>query len=128
MLTPPSQGFELVKQLLAQNEPYKFIIGARDAATSTKAFEELKYDSTKHSLAVLPLELASLKGVKTFAQQTLEKLGDAKLDFLLLNAGMVKDSDSPVQGSKWCEPYIVNHLCKLSSAVHHRHRVLADRW
>lgn len=101
-----------MKQLLAQTEPYKFIIGARDTATSKKAFDDLKYDSAKHSLTLLPLELANLNGVKSFAQQTLEKLGNDKVDYLLLNAGMVKDSNSPVQGSKWCEPYIVNHLCK----------------
>lgn len=106
------QGFELVKQLLAQAEPYRFILGARDTARSKKAFDELKYDAAKHSLTFLPLELANLKGVKSFAQQTLEKLGNDKLDFLLLNAGMVKAADSHVEGSKWCEPYIVNHLCK----------------
>lgn len=101
-----------MKQLLAQTEPYRFIIGARDTATSKKAFDDLKYDNAKHSLTLLPLELANLNGVKSFAQQTLEELGSDKVDFLLLNAGMVKDANSPVQGSKWCEPYIVNHLCK----------------
>ncbi|KAJ4420320.1 hypothetical protein N0V82_004419 [Gnomoniopsis sp. IMI 355080] len=106
----PTGGFELVKQLLAQTEPYRFIIGARDTATSKKAFDELKYDSAKHSLTLLPLELANLKGVGSFAQQTLEKLGNDKIDYLFLNAGMVKDSNSAVQGSKWCEPFIVNHL------------------
>lgn len=118
-----------MKQLLAQTEPYRLIIGARDTVTSKKAFDELQYDNKKHSLTLLPLELANIKGVKSFAQQTLEKLGNDKLDFLLLNAGMVKDADSPVQGSKWCEPFIVNHLCELLYLNHARKAlgILADQ-
>ncbi|KAJ7132315.1 hypothetical protein C8R44DRAFT_698749 [Mycena epipterygia] len=102
-------GFELVKQLLAQAEPYKFILGARDTESTKKAYDELKFDSGKHSLTVLPLELSNLKSVKTFALQTLEELGHDKLDYLMLNAAVmleVKDAD----GSKWCEDYVVNHL------------------
>ncbi|KAI2617489.1 NAD(P)-binding protein [Hypoxylon sp. NC1633] len=103
-------GFELVKQLLAQTQPYKFILGARDTTRAQAAFEELKYDSTKHSLTVLPLELSNLKTVKTFTQQTLEKVGQDKIDYLMLNAGMVKEASTPLPGSKWSETYIVNHL------------------
>lgn len=83
---------------------------------SKKAFDGLKYDAAKHSLTILPLELASLKGVKSFARQTIQNLGKKKLDYLLLNAALMKTADSPVEGSKWCEPYIVNHLCKLPAA------------
>lgn len=62
---------------------------------------------------MLPLELSNLKAVKSFAQQTLEKLGQEKLDYLLLNAGMAKGAQGPgPHGSKWCEPYVVNHLCE----------------
>ncbi|KUI65485.1 WW domain-containing oxidoreductase [Cytospora mali] len=104
-------GFELVKQLLAQAEPYRFILGARDTETTKKAYDELKFDSATHSVTVLPLELSNLKGVKSFSQQTLQKLGQDKLDYLLLNAGVAKGAEGPgPYGSKWCEPYIVNHL------------------
>lgn len=104
-----------MKQLLAQPEPYKFILGARDTERTKKAYDELKFDSAKHSLTVLPLELSNLKGVKSFAQQTLDKLGQEKLDYLLLNAGMAKGAEGPgPHGSKWCEAYVVNHLCKVS--------------
>ncbi|KAI3394328.1 hypothetical protein diail_2880 [Diaporthe ilicicola] len=104
-------GFELVKQLLAKPEPYRFILGARDTERTKKAYDELKFDGSTHSLTVLPLELSSLKAVKTFAQETLEKLGRDKLDYLLLNAGMAKGASGPgPHGSKWCEPYVVNHL------------------
>ena len=67
-------------------------------------------------MTVLPLELSDLKGVKTFAEQTLAKLGSDRLDYVLLNAGIAQGADRPgPNGSKWCESYIVNHLCKLPS-------------
>ncbi|ROV99101.1 hypothetical protein VMCG_06601 [Cytospora schulzeri] len=104
-------GFELVKQLLAQSEPYRFILGARDTEKTKKAYDELKFDGATHSITVLPLELSNLNGVKSFSQQTLQKLGQDKLDYLLLNAGMAKGAEGPgPYGSKWCEPFIVNHL------------------
>lgn len=102
-----------MKQLLAQAEPYRFILGARDTETTKKAYDELKFDSATHSVTVLPLELSNLKGVKSFSQQTLQKLGRNKLDLLFLNAGMAKGADAPgPHGSKWSEAYIVNHLCE----------------
>ena len=107
------QGFELVKQLLAKPEPYRFILGARDTEGTKKAYDDLKFDSTTHSLTVLPLELSNLKAVKSFAQQTLEKLGRDRLDYFLLNAGLAKAAIGPgPHGSKWCEAYVVNHLCE----------------
>lgn len=107
------KGFELVKQLLAKPEPYRFILGARDTEGTKKAFDDLRFDSTTHSLTVLPLELSNLKAVRSFAHQTLEKLGRDRLDYLMLNAGMAKAATGPgPQGSKWCEAYVVNHLCE----------------
>lgn len=62
---------------------------------------------------MLPLDLSQLKAVKTFAEQTLEKLGQTKLDYLLLNAAISNGAEKPgPNGSKWCESLIVNHLCK----------------
>lgn len=102
-----------MKQLLAKPEPYRFILGARDTERTKKAYDDLKFDSTTHSLTVLPLELSNLKTVKSFAQQTLEKLGRDRLDYFLLNAGMAKGASGPgPHGSKWCEAYVVNHLCE----------------
>ncbi|KAJ2896261.1 short-chain dehydrogenase [Zalerion maritima] len=104
-------GFEAIKQLLGQGRPYKFILGARDTARTQAAYDELKFDTGKHSIDILPLELSNLKGVKTFAQQTLSKLGNEKLDYLFLNAGMISGAEGPgPNGSKWCEAYVVNHL------------------
>ncbi|KAK3995327.1 WW domain-containing oxidoreductase [Cladorrhinum sp. PSN332] len=105
-------GFELVKQLLTQqSQAYKFILGARDVSRTEAAYSSLKFDSGTHSLTILPLELADIKTAKSFAQQTLQNLGDDKLDYLLLNAGISDGADKPGRnGTKWCESYIVNHL------------------
>jgi len=69
------------------------------------------YDRTKHSLAILPLELSDLKTVKSFAQQTLDTLTHEKIDYLLLNAGATQGVEQAGERqSKWCESYVINHL------------------
>ncbi|RYP09864.1 hypothetical protein DL764_000998 [Monosporascus ibericus] len=104
-------GFEVVKQLLAQTQPYKLILGVRDTQRTRTALDELKYDNTRHSVTLLPVELSDLKNVKTFAQQTLDTLGEANIDYLFLNAGMFTVVNGPgPHGSKWSETYLVNHL------------------
>ncbi|KAF7358048.1 WW domain-containing oxidoreductase [Mycena venus] len=107
-------GFEAIKQLLAQQEqPYRLLLGVRDAPKTQAAIDAVQFDaSTGHSVTVLPLELADLKSVKSFAAQVLERLGkDDKLDYLLLNAATSAGAEQPgPHGSKWCESYIVNHL------------------
>jgi NADP-dependent 3-hydroxy acid dehydrogenase YdfG len=101
-----------VKQLLAQSQPWRFILGCRDTKAAQAEFDKLSFDRSKHSVTVLPLELSDLKTVKTFTQQTIENLGSTKLDTLMLNAALIKSADAPgPNGSKWCESYIVNHLC-----------------
>ncbi|KAK1766610.1 hypothetical protein QBC33DRAFT_541582 [Phialemonium atrogriseum] len=104
-------GFEAVKQLLGQAQPYKVILGARDTDRTQSAYNDLGFDTSKHSLAILPLELANLKTVRSFAQQTLDRLGQDKLDYLFLNAAIAKGAEEPgPHGSKWCEAHVVNHL------------------
>ncbi|KAF8176832.1 hypothetical protein K438DRAFT_1846222 [Mycena galopus ATCC 62051] len=105
-------GFEAIKQLLAQNQPYKFILGARDVATTQATYSNVEFDKSQHSVVVLPLELSDLKAVKMFSQQVLEKLGQAeKIDYLMLNAAKSHGGEEVgPHGSKWCASYIVNHL------------------
>jgi NAD(P)-dependent dehydrogenase (short-subunit alcohol dehydrogenase family) len=87
------------------------------------AFDGLKYDTTKHNLTLLPLDLSQIKNVKIFAQQTLEKLGSAgKIDYLLLNAALGKSAEEKGYHPKWCESYIVNHL-----AQHYLVHLLKDK-
>ncbi|VTT70136.1 unnamed protein product [Fusarium fujikuroi] len=105
-------GFEAVKQLLSQSQPYRVILGARNTKNAQKAYGELKFDRESHGVTVLPLELNDLKGVKSFAEQTLDKIGKEKIDYLLLNAGLggVAAEGPGPHGSKWCESHVVNHL------------------
>lgn len=105
-------GFEAVKQLLEQSQPYRFIIGARNANKAQQDYEALAaYDASRHKITVLPLELSDLRGVRTFAGQALEALADQNLDYLMLNAAISNGSQEPgPHGSKWCEAHVVNHL------------------
>ncbi|KAG5994401.1 hypothetical protein E4U52_001207 [Claviceps spartinae] len=115
-------GFEVLRRLLKIEERSKIIFGARVADTTKLKWDIRKFDLDilLHSYVVLPLELNDLVRVKTFAEQaleTLEKLGETKLDYLLLNAGMWKQANEwePYK-SKWCEAAMVNHF---SRKAHH---------
>jgi len=95
---------------MTQSQPWNFILGVRDTTQVQKAFDGLKYDATKHHLTLLPLDLSHIKNVKPFAQQSLQRLGETKIDYLLLNAGLAKDAETNGFHPKWCEGYVVNHL------------------
>ncbi|KAG5982307.1 hypothetical protein E4U55_002079 [Claviceps digitariae] len=104
-------GFEALKQLLGRTTPYKIILGVRDTKTTDEAIGELDYDKTANAVTALPLDLSDLRGVKTFAQQALEEVGQGRIDYLLLNAALFKGArDKAPHGSKWCEAAVVNHF------------------
>ncbi|KAH6711878.1 hypothetical protein BKA61DRAFT_611742 [Leptodontidium sp. MPI-SDFR-AT-0119] len=104
-------GFEAIKQLLSQTQPYRFILGCRNVSNVKTAYDSLSYDSNKHSMTLLPLELSDLRTVKKFASDVLNHLGNERVDTLLLNAALIKTANEPgINGSKYNEPYIVNHL------------------
>ncbi|KAL7624412.1 hypothetical protein AAE478_005976 [Parahypoxylon ruwenzoriense] len=106
-----TQGFELVKQRLIQAQPYKIILGARNTYTALKAYDDLLYHRSKHNVTIFPLELSNPITVKTFAQQTLEKLGSDKIDYLFLNAARITATNTPSPySSKWSQVYLINHL------------------
>ncbi|KAH8885962.1 NAD(P)-binding protein [Thozetella sp. PMI_491] len=117
-------GFEAMKQLLTQgDQPYNIFIGVRDADTTRESYEELEFDKDKHALSIFDLELSYLKGVKHFAEQVLEKLGNSPLDYLLLNAAISDGSEDPgPYGSKWSKSCLVNHL-----AHHYLVHLLRDK-
>ncbi|CAG7994353.1 unnamed protein product [Penicillium salamii] len=109
--TSSGLGFEAIKQLLQQAQPYNFILGARDTTKARAAYDDLKYDSAKHNVSILPLDLWNLKSVKAFAAQALTELGQNNLDLLFLVAGSLNNADGPgPYGSQWCESYVTNHL------------------
>ncbi|KAJ6022263.1 short-chain dehydrogenases/reductase [Penicillium herquei] len=107
-------GFEVVKQLLEQSEQaYNFILGVRNTEKVQAAFNDLGYDTNKHSVTILSLDLLSLRSVQLFTQQALAKLGPHRVDYLFLNAGMLDKAEGPgPHGSQWCEGYVVNHLAQ----------------
>jgi NADP-dependent 3-hydroxy acid dehydrogenase YdfG len=75
------------------------------------AYDTLEYDTKTHAVTLLPLELSDLRTVKKFAAQTLNTLGNEKIDVLMLNAALIKVANEPgINGSKYNEQYIVNHL------------------
>lgn len=104
-------GLDVIRQLLAEPQPYRIILGARDVSRTKGAVDSLDYDRASNSVSILQLDCANLKEVKTFAAQALSELGAAKVDYLLLCAGMSGASEDKNRfGSEWCECYIVNHL------------------
>ncbi|KAJ6138696.1 hypothetical protein N7471_005182 [Penicillium samsonianum] len=111
--TSSGLGFEAIKQLLQQSQPYSFILGVRDTERTRVAYDDLKFDTSKHSVSILPLDLLNLKSVQSFAKKALSELGQRPLNYLFLIAGFVASADGPgPHGSQWCEQYVVNHLAQ----------------
>ncbi len=105
--------------MLEQSQPYRVILGARNTKAAQEAYDGLSFDKAANPITILPLELNNLRNVQSFAKETLEKLGQDKIDYLLLNAGITNGSEEPgPHGSKWCEAYIVNHLCECFRRIH----------
>lgn len=96
---------------MQESQPYNIILGARNVAATNTAFEAVKFDKKTHALTVLPLDMADVRNVKPFAQQTLAKLGQTGINYLLLNAAVIKNTEQPaLNNSKWCESLVVNHI------------------
>lgn len=103
-----------MKQLLESSESYNFILGARSTEKAKAAFDDLKYNTAKHTITVLPLDLQDLRSVQVFTQKALTTLGRNRLDYLFLGAGTLDDGEGAgPHGSQWGVGYVVNHLCKL---------------
>ncbi|KAJ5907977.1 short-chain dehydrogenases/reductase [Penicillium taxi] len=111
--TSSGLGFEVIKQLLQQPQPYNFILGSRNVEKTETDFKNLGYDSSKHSVHVLPLDLLDLRSVQLFSQKALTQLGKNRVDYLFLAAGVLDNAKGPgPHGSKWCAGYMVNHLAQ----------------
>ncbi|PHH80463.1 hypothetical protein CDD80_1473 [Ophiocordyceps camponoti-rufipedis] len=101
-------GFEAVKQLLSNPQPYRVILGARRVDDTKSALDALGHN---RAVTVLPLDLADVRQVKTFARAALDVVGKDPIDYLLLNAGIIKNADEgPSYKYKWCEAAVVNHF------------------
>lgn len=100
---------------------YRVIVGARNVSAARAAFDALPDGKGREpAVTVLPLELADLRNVKTFAREALEvvgKVGESstpRVDYLLLNAAITNaanDNPNKIPG-KWCEAFVVNHLAQ----------------
>jgi NAD(P)-dependent dehydrogenase (short-subunit alcohol dehydrogenase family) len=86
-------------QIIAKESGTHLIIGARGSGRTVPAGSE-----------VLPLDLMSLDSVRAFADAVKHRLGEGKLDMLVLNAGL----QSPDPGQRTAEGFEVtfgvNHL------------------
>lgn len=105
------KGLEVLKQLLQAPQPYRFVLGARNTGAMEQSLTQLTFESA-NKVDVLPLDLADLKGTKEFAESTLKNLGDARLDYLFLNAAITNPAVVNPRGYRWSESAVVNHICK----------------
>ncbi|TQV92908.1 Short-chain dehydrogenase/reductase SDR [Cordyceps javanica] len=104
-------GFEALKQLLAAPQPYRVVLGARNTSGMDESLRDTAFEST-NKVEVLPLDLADLKGTRTFAEAALQKIGDAKIDYLFLNAAVTDPAVANPRGYRWCESAVVNHVAQ----------------
>ncbi len=105
------QGLEALKQLLQAPQTYRVVTGARNTSGLEQSLKDISFESA-NKVDVLPLDLADLKGTKTFAEDALRKIGDAKIDYLFLNAAITNPAVANPRGYRWCESAVVNHVCK----------------
>lgn len=77
----------------------RVIVGARGSGRSAPPGVE-----------ILPLELASLTSVRAFAQDVLKRLGDARIDQLVLNAGLHGSDADQRSAEGFGLTFAVNHL------------------
>lgn len=88
-------GLAAMQQLVARDDgPYRVIIGSRrelDSAETQASLKELiaLRKSSQTIVEYLALDLVSLPSVEKFATQVKDRLGDAKVDNLLLCAGAI---------------------------------------
>ncbi len=95
-MTGGSSGFGvLTAERLTQSGKARLILGARRAAPGAEA---------------IPLDLAQLASVRAFATSVRERLGDAPIDALLLNAGVVRPDAAGRTVDGFETTFAVNHL------------------
>jgi NAD(P)-dependent dehydrogenase (short-subunit alcohol dehydrogenase family) len=86
-------------QHLAARPDTRLIVGARGSGRTVP-----------HGVEVLPLDLASLASVRAFAAAVARQLGDARIDALVLNAGMQLSNTERRSADGYELTFAVNHL------------------
>ncbi|WP_432192530.1 SDR family NAD(P)-dependent oxidoreductase [Streptomyces sp. bgisy027] len=90
-------GAHAVRRIAAQPDT-RVVIGARGSGTVPPGAE------------VLPLDLASLDSVRAFADAVARTLGDARIDILVLNAGVQNAATEKRSAEGYELTFAVNHL------------------
>ncbi|WP_432192534.1 SDR family NAD(P)-dependent oxidoreductase [Streptomyces sp. bgisy027] len=90
-------GAHAVRHIAAQPDT-RVIVGARGSGTLPPGAE------------VVPLDLASLDSVRAFADAVVRQLGDARIDVLVLNAGMQTGGVEGRSAEGYELTFAVNHL------------------
>lgn len=100
VMTGATSGFGVhtVRHLAALPDT-RVIIGARGSGRSAPKGVE-----------ILPLDLTSLASVREFARNVTQALGDARIDLLVLNAGMRGSSADQRSAEGYGLTFAVNHL------------------
>ncbi len=83
--------------------------GARNPSGLEQSLKDTSFEPA-NKVDVLPLDLADLKGTRTFAEAALERVGSAKIDYLFLNAAITDPAAANPRGYRWCESAVVNHV------------------
>lgn len=86
-------------QQIALEPDAQVIVGARGAGRDVPA-----------GVVTVPLDLASLESVRAFAAEVVRRLGDDRIDALVLNAGMQTTSAARQSADGYELTYAVNHL------------------
>ncbi|MDT0321181.1 SDR family NAD(P)-dependent oxidoreductase [Streptomyces millisiae] len=86
-------------RIIAALPETRVIVGARGSGRAVPAGVE-----------VVPLDLASLDSVREFADEVTRRLGDARIDILVLNAGMQTATTEARSADGYELTFAVNHL------------------
>lgn len=91
-------GLETMKQLVAREGVFRILIGARTipASETVESVRSLR-SSPRTTIEYLPLDLTSPSSVETFADSLIETLKEARINILLLCAGMTPGSRRTVE-------------------------------
>lgn len=91
-------GAHAVRHIASQTDT-RVIIGARGSGRTAPL-----------GIEVIPLDLASLDSVREFSEAVMRQLGDARIDVLILNAGMQTSNNERRSADGYELTFAVNHL------------------
>ena len=108
-------GLEALKLFVRQSGAASILIGARSSSAGEQAVQQLSTGT--NTVSWLPLDLAALSSVESFAEQLKLKIegGGERPSTVLLNAAVYKTALIRKAGG-WSEEAVVNHFGELKLA------------